>query len=281
MTHFLSSNDVFTPSCELVFQIKKTITPSMYPQTHDFFEFILITSGTMQVTIHDRTDTLKRGSLLLIRPQDIHSVSISSDCSHINLAFQQNLFDDMFRYLNIHNLQAKLLQSEQPPKAVLNANDLYLLIAQFERLNSLSATSDNTMSVTLRLMAINIMSTHIIPLLTSQDQPKYPGWFQQLLEQLNNPELFSLALEDLAAMSGHTSEHLCRCFKKYLNVSPKSYLHAKRLNFASNLLAYSDTKIIDIAFASGFQSMSAFYSAFKKEYDMTPLEYRKKNTIAL
>ena len=77
-------------------------------------------------------------------------------------------------------------------------------------------------------------------------------------------------------MSGCSREHLCRSFKKYLGVSPSAYLNAKRLNYAANLLLHSDQKVIDVAYASGFQSLSRFYHAFKKEFGVSPLQYRKQ-----
>ena len=70
-------------------------------------------------------------------------------------------------------------------------------------------------------------------------------------------------------------EHLCRSFQKYLGVSPTACLSAKRLNYAANLLLHSDQKVIDVAYAAGFQSLSRFYHLFKREFGVSPMQYRR------
>ena len=85
-------------------------------------------------------------------------------------------------------------------------------------------------------------------------------------------------LGELSEMSGRTKEHLCRSFRKYFGVAPIEYINANRLNYAANLLLHSDMKVVDIAFASGFQSLSRFYHAFREEFDVSPLDYRQSCT---
>ena len=45
-------------------------------------------------------------------------------------------------------------------------------------------------------------------------------------------------------------------------------------NWAERLLATTDMKIVDIAFASGFGSASRFYSAFEALCRQSPKKYR-------
>ncbi|MCB1756879.1 MAG: effector binding domain-containing protein, partial [Gammaproteobacteria bacterium] len=50
---------------------------------------------------------------------------------------------------------------------------------------------------------------------------------------------------------------------------------SRRLSDAMRKLLYSDMRIIDIAFDSGFESQESFTRAFKKVFDITPNEFRK------
>lgn len=59
-------------------------------------------------------------------------------------------------------------------------------------------------------------------------------------------------------------------------MTPKAYADQLRLKEAKHLLADTNEKIIDIAYAVGFGSLSSFYSFFKKEVYLTPSAYRKK-----
>ena len=105
-----------------------------------------------------------------------------------------------------------------------------------------------------------------------------PVWLGALAKKLEDPENFSCTLGELSEMSGRTKEHLCRSFRKYFGVAPIEYINARRLNYAANLLLHSDMKVVDIAFASGFQSLSRFYHAFREEFDVSPLDYRQSCT---
>ena len=42
-----------------------------------------------------------------------------------------------------------------------------------------------------------------------------------------------------------------------------------------NLLLHSDQKVIDVAYAAGFQSLSRFYHLFKQEFGVSPMQYRR------
>lgn len=61
-------------------------------------------------------------------------------------------------------------------------------------------------------------------------------------------------------------------------MTPSAFINGRKLNYAVNLLMHSDLEIIDIIFESGFQSVNYFYHLFKKEYGMSPLQYKKNKS---
>lgn len=70
-------------------------------------------------------------------------------------------------------------------------------------------------------------------------------------------------------------KHLSREFRKYMGVSPKSYIRYVRISKAKLLLKTTDSPIKDVAFLVGFMDYSSFAEAFKSSENMTPLQYRK------
>ena len=53
-------------------------------------------------------------------------------------------------------------------------------------------------------------------------------------------------------------------------MSFKKYVMSKKIERAVYLLKTTDSKVIDIAFACGFNSISGFYDTFKKVTGTTP-----------
>ena len=74
---------------------------------------------------------------------------------------------------------------------------------------------------------------------------------------------------------GASASHLAFVFKQTYALSPANYLNQKRLNHAKKLLAETDTPIITVAGEIGFDSLSAFYTFFKKRTNITPGNFRR------
>lgn len=74
---------------------------------------------------------------------------------------------------------------------------------------------------------------------------------------------------------GLTVRRLTDIFKDEYGVTPKEYADSLRLNEAKKLLTSSNKKIIDIAFMTGFSSLSAFNRFFKNQTGGTPSAYRR------
>lgn len=160
----------------------------------------------------------------------------------------------------------------------LSAAETTLLQTRLERLNLIPVNKPDDVCAQLRLLMLEVMMQHILPLVERGGGMNCPVWLGALAKKLEDPENFACTLGELSEMSGRTKEHLCRSFRKYFGVAPIEYINAKRLNYAANLLLHSDMKVVDIAFASGFQSLSRFYHAFREEFDVSPLDYRQSCT---
>lgn len=76
---------------------------------------------------------------------------------------------------------------------------------------------------------------------------------------------------------GISGRRLTDIFKNEYGMTPKAYADHLRLEEAKGFLVDTDDRIIDIAYAVGFGSLSAFYNFFRKEMDTTPSAYRKIN----
>lgn len=75
---------------------------------------------------------------------------------------------------------------------------------------------------------------------------------------------------------GVSQHRMVEIFREHYGVSLLEYANGLRLSEAKRLLLETDDDIIDIAYAVGFASLSAFYDFWKKRVGYSPAAYRKK-----
>ncbi|HCH50038.1 MAG TPA: AraC family transcriptional regulator [Proteus sp.] len=88
-------------------------------------------------------------------------------------------------------------------------------------------------------------------------------------------------LEELAAYSGYSLWHMQKIFKEVTGTSLGKYIRQRRLAGAIYLLRTSERSIFDIALDFGFGSQSHFTYMFRKEYGITPFDFRQNQEIEL
>lgn len=88
---------------------------------------------------------------------------------------------------------------------------------------------------------------------------------------------------DIASMahSTHISvRQLTRLFATHLGDSPKSFYLKLRLNRARTLLRETDLSMTEIGLATGFQTLSYFSRAYRKQFDQSPHGERLQRSAA-
>lgn len=101
---------------------------------------------------------------------------------------------------------------------------------------------------------------------------------RKLLDAFENILEENLSVEDLAEIAGISVPYLHTLCKKHLNMSPHHYLVVRRIQKSGRLLAGTDLQIKNISDKCGFMNAESFCRCFKKHYNMTPGQYRKKHS---
>jgi AraC-like DNA-binding protein len=92
--------------------------------------------------------------------------------------------------------------------------------------------------------------------------------------------LYNMQLHEYARLCHRSLSSYKRDFHNTFGMPPGRWLLEKRLAHASHLLLHSDKSIGDIIGESGFKNITHFDTAFKKQYALSPLQYRKLNFTA-
>ena len=89
-----------------------------------------------------------------------------------------------------------------------------------------------------------------------------------------------LTVAEISEAVGLHPNYAMNLFKKTFGTTLIDYLTHHRISHAQRLLATTDEKVVEIAFASGFSSISRFNDAFRRACGCTPREYRIAHEIS-
>ncbi len=86
----------------------------------------------------------------------------------------------------------------------------------------------------------------------------------------------NITVDSLAKIACMSTSHFYKQFKNTLGISPVDYINSERIKFAKKLFSENNKdRISDIAFKSGFNSVSYFNRQFKKNELIAPSTYIK------
>lgn len=258
------ANDIFNPHC------------------HDYYELFMTVSGTVTHWINGVTSELPEGSLVFIRPDDVHGYIYetpkSVQTAYINFTFTKETAEELFSYLTESFPSEYLLNCTMPPTVVVTNAEKKRLVALFEELNTVNWQDKHTLKIRTRVILADIF-TRLFYNVPSKHSEDMPLWLTQLTKAMEQPDNFTAGIKRLSEISKKSDKHISRNLKKYFNTTPSEYVNNLRINYASNLLINTNTPVIDICYMSGFQNLSYFYRVFKKTFNLSPKEFRKQYTI--
>jgi AraC-like DNA-binding protein len=84
----------------------------------------------------------------------------------------------------------------------------------------------------------------------------------------------NLSIDELARLCHLSTSSFKRKFNETFSTSPKKYISQKKVEKAAALLKTDDSRISDIAYDVGFDSMATFNRNFTTIYGKSPSEYR-------
>ena len=99
---------------------------------------------------------------------------------------------------------------------------------------------------------------------------------QGFLKQMPASDLMEMDFNELAAMTHCTARHLSRIFFKLIGMSFTDKRAEIRLARAEELLSTSNSKVVQVALDSGYNSLSQFNLMFIRRYGMSPGKWREK-----
>lgn len=262
---------------EVGFHIGETVLKDSavtYLHTHDFFELFLMEEGEIYHFINGNQSVMRKGDLYFVRPKDRHCFR-KGNCKKaqfINMAFSSAIFQKA----------EMILKSYFSIKEGMDSVEIHLptrmeLVLQ-SKMVFLAREKTNRLSVDRQDVVISILLDCFL-LLNNQEneEESIPTWLEYACLEMERKQNYLEGLGQFVKLSGKSQEHLTRCMKKYYHMTPTEYINQIRLEQIAILLETTETSILDIMLECGFNNVSYFNQLFKKNYGLTPRQYRALN----
>lgn len=183
--------------------------------THNHYELFIISEGTAYHLINDSVQTVKKGDLFFIRPNDMHSYSFfhSENFCVRNMGFSTQVLRNVSLFLEQEEKMDKLINSEMPSwlsELLLNMSKIENLQEGYERMCELAPCSPSHLCRLMKQISGKTPTQYI-----NQERLKYAVY---LLAQTDREIL------DICECCGFSNvSHFYHLFREQFGVSPVKF----------------------------------------------------------
>ena len=259
------------------------ITQSFETQkTNKYWTLIYVKSGAGLYILEGRLRVLNDGDLIIIPPR----ISYSFLAQDLGGEYNENIDASVLQFgetwlnglLTVFRTLGEVVLKLKEMKSAMSAKGKKWL-----RMSSLMAD--------LKTCHPSVQPLKIIELIelfkTSADF--YPITDEVLYDDVNAEDkvtrikryischlLNRITLDEISEYAGMNRTYFCLFFKRHFGTGLTDYINLERMKKASSLLGQGLTSVSDVARECGFPNVTYFNRVFRKNYGMSPTEYRNK-----
>lgn len=244
--------------------------------THEFVEIFYVISGEIEHKIYGESSVLlSEGDIVLIPISVPHSFYRKKqyECTHRDIMIRTDVFKDACKFLD-EDLFNSCFVNKTPRFAKITREQINIFENKIDMITKIVPTSNTQKIATIKSFIISLIEPFLV-IKNEEYLKNMPVWLKKMLSDFIKISYIKQGLDSIVSQVHYDRKYLCKVFKKYTGMTMTEYLNKTRLEYAYNMLLYSDSTILDIAGDLGFSSLSYFNSSFKSRYNMTPKQVRK------
>lgn len=247
------------------------------PHYHErCLEILFLLDGEVDVMSSYDYFHLKKGDFTVINEGDVHCIKGEEENILVSLYIDLREFSKRNQYaeylyficesFNANSMQAQYCQ--QMRKLITNA---VMEIAKPDM------DISNVNRIMEQIMELLIRKFDLVYYHNGRDIPENQMQrYYRIVKEIEERYGEKLELEDLAQKEFIGKTYISQFWKKMTNMNFTEYLNSRRAEKAERLLLSSNKSITEISLCCGFSDPKYIYKSFKKWYDTTPSQHKKK-----
>lgn len=272
------------------FGVEKVIHKKNFPlHSHDFVELELITGGSASHILDGNTYHVSEGAILITLPHFIHELKdvkqleLYSFKFDINKLIQLNKdieklagFQALFLFHPMQQFQQDYINKIRLSKEQLTFASMLCEVIFQEWQTKITGFEETV--VTYFVTLVTYLSRNFLTHAT------FPMKYYEIInttvyihEHLDS----RLTVAELSSLVCLSPRQYTRRFHNLYGVAPMEYVYDCRLALACRMIRNTIKSITEISVCCGFSDKVSFSRLFKKNFGMTPGEYRKSSAPVL
>ena len=247
---------------------------------HPYPEILLSLSDMNEVAINFNKYTLNMNDVAIIYPGSLHSIKENTQQSILIVQFTYELFSIMDALDKNASLFSRCPYIAYSPYAS-KSDSIVALIKELIETAETDAPFKEVHMYSLLLSFFEKVGQYCINA-QKEDLPDAPSFECKVTRQIAEACLYishncakPLTLDDISSHLSISRSHFAHLFKRYTNTTFIDFLTRERIKRAQVMFSNPNMLIIDIAFESGFSSLSSFNRAFRKITGLSPSQFRE------
>jgi AraC-like DNA-binding protein len=240
---------------------------------HDAFEVSLCTKGSGVFFIEDEVHAYREGTLVLLSPNTFHI----SHGETVEPPEWVTLYVSMNQLAGNAHVEGFHLHEFSGGRVMDCPHDRMIRQSIGGLAHELSKTDGlSRLGVHGYLQVLLVELSRMIPLYDHSslaregEVARLAPVLNYIASNLDKP----LPVSELAKQVGMSESHFRRNFTRYMGQSPHRYVLKTRIQLAKGLLRDPSISVLEVAGRCGFDTLSTFNRAFKKDLGMSPREWR-------
>ena len=243
---------------------------------HSNVEIIRVLSGSLSVTLNNKTFLASDGETVFVNSETVHGATPNNcvyECIVFNLNFLKtgNIVCDGFLD-DLCEHHAYLFDKIGNEKTNPTIERLFKSIR--DKKEGYQFLVIGAINELIGILKENKLYTYQVEGL-GENENKNVVKLKTVLQFIRQNFDKEITLDDMADAVGFSTKYFCNFFKNMTGKTPVGYLNVYRIEKACKKLLTTDMPITQIAYSCGFNDLSYFIKTFKQIKNCTPKQYRK------